>query len=59
LYPPRFALAAARKDADLIHESAPGLRVAAAARSWLADAEQHGLGGEDYSAVLREIAGTV
>jgi 3-hydroxyisobutyrate dehydrogenase-like beta-hydroxyacid dehydrogenase len=50
-YPPRFALSLARKDADLIAEAAD-LRVVAAARSWLAEAEAEGLGGRDYSAVL-------
>jgi 3-hydroxyisobutyrate dehydrogenase/2-hydroxy-3-oxopropionate reductase len=60
-YPLRFALALARKDADLIAEAAAGagveLRLAAAARSWLADAEAAGLGGRDYSAVLARILG--
>jgi 3-hydroxyisobutyrate dehydrogenase-like beta-hydroxyacid dehydrogenase len=55
-YPPRFALYLAHKDAGLIVEAAAKagieLRVAEAAREWLAEAEGAGLGGEDYSAVL-------
>jgi 3-hydroxyisobutyrate dehydrogenase-like beta-hydroxyacid dehydrogenase len=58
-YPPRFALSLARKDADLILEAAAGaavdLRLLAAARAWLADAERAGCGTSDYSAVLAEI----
>jgi 3-hydroxyisobutyrate dehydrogenase-like beta-hydroxyacid dehydrogenase len=56
-YPPRFALSLARKDADLILEAGADLdlRVVEAARSWLAEAEDAGLGGEDYSAVLSRI----
>jgi 3-hydroxyisobutyrate dehydrogenase-like beta-hydroxyacid dehydrogenase len=55
-YPPRFGLSLARKDADLIVEAAAraglGLRLAKAARDWLAEAEGAGLGAADYSAVL-------
>jgi 3-hydroxyisobutyrate dehydrogenase-like beta-hydroxyacid dehydrogenase len=58
-YPPRFALPLARKDADLIIDAAAeagvDLRLLTAARSWLADAEAAGLGGLDYSAVLKRI----
>jgi 3-hydroxyisobutyrate dehydrogenase/2-hydroxy-3-oxopropionate reductase len=58
-YPPRFALYLARKDADLIVDAAAeagvDVRVLTAARSWLAEAEAEGLGGLDYSAVLRRI----
>jgi 3-hydroxyisobutyrate dehydrogenase-like beta-hydroxyacid dehydrogenase len=58
-YPPRFALSLARKDADLMLEAADAagleLRLAAAARSWLADAEAGGSGRADYSSVLDEI----
>ncbi len=58
-YPPRFQLSLARKDADLILEAvrAAGvdLRLADAARSWLADAERAGRGADDYSSVLDEI----
>jgi 3-hydroxyisobutyrate dehydrogenase-like beta-hydroxyacid dehydrogenase len=54
-HPPRFALSLARKDADLVHEAAPELRLAAAARSWLTEAEAAGRGGQDYTAVLAQI----
>ena len=59
-YHPRFRLSLARKDADLIAEAASAagvdLRLAAAARSWLADAEAAGWGDRDYAAVLAHIA---
>jgi 3-hydroxyisobutyrate dehydrogenase-like beta-hydroxyacid dehydrogenase len=62
-YPPRFPLSLARKDADLILDAATAagieVRLAAAARAWLTDAEARGRGGDDYSAVLAEIAGTL
>jgi 3-hydroxyisobutyrate dehydrogenase/2-hydroxy-3-oxopropionate reductase len=58
-YPRRFALALARKDADLILRSSraagvelPGL---AAARGWLAAAETEGRGDDDYTAMLATI----
>jgi 3-hydroxyisobutyrate dehydrogenase-like beta-hydroxyacid dehydrogenase len=55
-FPPRFSLSLARKDADLIGEAAAetgvDLRVAAAVRGWLADAEDASWGKRDYSAVL-------
>ena len=58
-YPKRFGLSLARKDADLILEAAAAagadLRLLAAARTWFADAEEAGRGGDDYSAVLGEI----
>ncbi|HEX6123665.1 MAG TPA: NAD(P)-dependent oxidoreductase [Ktedonobacterales bacterium] len=58
-YPARFSLALARKDADLIAEAAIGAgvetRLAPAAQAWLAAAEDAGLGGADYSAVLAHI----
>lgn len=58
-YPARFSLALARKDADLVAQSAEAagvdLRLAAAARSWLREAEEAGLGEADYSAVLARI----
>ena len=58
-FPARFALALARKDADVILAAAAGSQrgrpVTAAARSWLAAAEQRGWGDRDYSAVLGEI----
>jgi 3-hydroxyisobutyrate dehydrogenase-like beta-hydroxyacid dehydrogenase len=58
-YPTRFSLALARKDAELVTRAAAeagvDLRLAAAAASWLADAEAAGLGPDDYSAVLAHI----
>lgn len=58
-YPTRFALSLARKDADLVVGAAAdanvALRLAPAARTWLADAEDAGWGGLDYSAVLAYI----
>jgi 3-hydroxyisobutyrate dehydrogenase/2-hydroxy-3-oxopropionate reductase len=58
-YPRRFALSLARKDADLIGAAADGagleLRVLAAARAWLADAEQAGWGERDYAEVIAAI----
>jgi 3-hydroxyisobutyrate dehydrogenase-like beta-hydroxyacid dehydrogenase len=60
-YPRRFALSLALKDLDLIVEAAAAsgvdLRVAAAARAWLAEAEAAGWGDRDYSAVLAWILG--
>jgi 3-hydroxyisobutyrate dehydrogenase-like beta-hydroxyacid dehydrogenase len=59
-YPARFALSLARKDADLLLDAAAEagveLRLAPAARTWLADAERAGRGGDDYSAVLAQIS---
>jgi 3-hydroxyisobutyrate dehydrogenase/2-hydroxy-3-oxopropionate reductase len=55
-FPPRFALHLARKDADLILGAAGRtLPVTEGAREWLAEAEDAGLGDEDYSAVLARI----
>ncbi len=42
----------ARKDADLVGAAAPDLRIAQAARSWLAEADDAGWGDRDYSAVV-------
>ena len=60
-YPPRFPLALARKDADLIDEAAAAagveLRLMEAACTWLADAEAGGWGGRDYTAMLATILG--
>jgi 3-hydroxyisobutyrate dehydrogenase/2-hydroxy-3-oxopropionate reductase len=60
-YPVRFALALARKDADLLADAAASadleLPVAEAARRWLVDAESAGLAEQDYSAVLAQILG--
>jgi 3-hydroxyisobutyrate dehydrogenase-like beta-hydroxyacid dehydrogenase len=61
-YPRRFALSLARKDAQLITDGAKAagvdVRVLEAARTWLADAKQAGLGERDYSSVLAKIIGT-
>ena len=61
-YPPRFALYLARKDAELVasaaREAGVDLRLTEAARSWLAEAEEDGLGDRDYSAVLARILGS-
>jgi 3-hydroxyisobutyrate dehydrogenase-like beta-hydroxyacid dehydrogenase len=58
-YPPRFTLSLASKDADLLIEAAAAsgtdVRLAPAARTWLADAEDAGLGNQDYTAVLAQI----
>lgn len=60
-YPARFELALARKDAELVTaaaaESGADVRLAEAARRWLADAERDGFGGLDYSSLLGYIAG--
>jgi 3-hydroxyisobutyrate dehydrogenase/2-hydroxy-3-oxopropionate reductase len=60
-YPPRFSLALARKDAELIARAAADggmdLRVLDAARTWLAEAQDAGWGDRDYSAVLAYILG--
>ncbi|MBQ0892678.1 NAD(P)-dependent oxidoreductase [Micromonospora sp. U56] len=58
-YVPRFPLALARKDADLVVDAADAagadVRLARATRSWLADAEAAGLGARDYTALLGHI----
>jgi len=58
-YPARFSMSLARKDADLIFEAAAAsgtdLRLAAAARTWFAEAGGVGAGDLDYSAVLARI----
>jgi 3-hydroxyisobutyrate dehydrogenase/2-hydroxy-3-oxopropionate reductase len=58
-YPARFPLSLARKDAELILQTAAAcraeLRIGSAARAWLADADEAGLGDRDYSAVLAHI----
>ena len=51
-YPPRFPLALAHKDAELVTAAAPELRLAEAARSWLADADAASWGRRDYSSLL-------
>lgn len=59
VYPKRFALALATKDADVIAQAAEAagvdLRLLPAMRTWLADAESSGRGEQDYSAVLAHI----
>jgi 3-hydroxyisobutyrate dehydrogenase/2-hydroxy-3-oxopropionate reductase len=56
-YPPRFALALADKDAQLILDAAGDLdlRVAHAVRSWYTDAMREGRGEQDNSALLATI----
>jgi len=58
-YPARFALSLARKDADLIAAAAAekhvDLRLAGAARAWLAEAERDGAGELDYSAMIARV----
>jgi len=60
-YSSRFALSLARKDADLVVDAARGahvdLRLGAAGRTWLVDADDAGLGDLDYTAVLGHIIG--
>lgn len=55
-YPPRFRLALAAKDAKIAVETAEALgcdpRLGRAARSWLDDALEKGLGDLDYSSVI-------
>ncbi|MFN2587573.1 MAG: NAD(P)-dependent oxidoreductase [Actinomycetota bacterium] len=61
-YPKRFSLALALKDTDLVARAAAAagrdLRLARAARSWLADAVAAGWGDRDYSTVLERIIGS-
>lgn len=61
VYTPNFTLALAAKDLRLVTEAAEAagveLRVAAAARSWLERADEHGLGDLDYSAVIADVRG--
>jgi 3-hydroxyisobutyrate dehydrogenase/2-hydroxy-3-oxopropionate reductase len=58
-YPPRFPLTLAGKDARLIADAAAAagvdLRLITAAGTWLAEAEQAGLGDRDYTAMLKTI----
>src|SRR5215472_9319061 len=58
-YPPRFPLTLAGKDARLIADTAAAagvdLRLITAAGTWLAEAEQAGLGDQDYTAMLKTI----
>jgi 3-hydroxyisobutyrate dehydrogenase-like beta-hydroxyacid dehydrogenase len=58
-YPPRFKLTLARKDLGLVMEAARraglDLRMAPAARDWLASAEAEGLGALDYTVVVAHV----
>ena len=60
-YPPNFKLSLAAKDLGLVDQAAADagleLRLAPAARSWLEQAEQAGLGDDDYSAVIAAVRG--
>jgi len=60
-YPLRFALALARKDADLIlgaaAEAGADLRLLTATRSWFADADAAGRAGDDYASVVAHVLG--
>lgn len=60
-YPRRFALALAKKDAELVAEAAAAagveLRLVPAAGSWFAQAVDESWGELDYSAVLARILG--
>ena len=61
VYPANFNLALAAKDLRLVTSAATSagveLRMAAAARSWLERADEHGLGDLDYSAVIADVRG--
>ena len=61
VYTPNFTLSLAAKDLRRVMEAAEAagveLRLAAAARSWLERADEHGLGDLDYSAVIAEVRG--
>jgi 3-hydroxyisobutyrate dehydrogenase-like beta-hydroxyacid dehydrogenase len=61
VYPANFKLALAAKDLRLVTEAAEAagveLRMAAAARSWLERADDHGKGDLDYSAVIADVRG--
>jgi 3-hydroxyisobutyrate dehydrogenase-like beta-hydroxyacid dehydrogenase len=58
-YEPSFRLSLMRKDVRLVAEAAQRrdveLRVVAGATRWIEDADEHGLCGCDYSAVVAEI----
>lgn len=61
VYRPNFTLALAAKDLALVTSAAEraglGLRLSAAARAWLEQADASGLGDLDYSAVIAEVRG--
>jgi 3-hydroxyisobutyrate dehydrogenase-like beta-hydroxyacid dehydrogenase len=58
-YPPRFPLALALKDANLVIEAADAagldLRLVRAAQAWLADAAAAGRSNQDYTAMLAQM----
>jgi 3-hydroxyisobutyrate dehydrogenase len=58
-YSPSFRLSLARKDMDLVAETAQRarlhLRLDEAGRSWLLDAEHDGRGDQDYTAIIATI----
>ncbi|HEV2458076.1 MAG TPA: NAD(P)-dependent oxidoreductase [Ktedonobacterales bacterium] len=60
-YPPRFPLALARKDIDLVIEAAAAagveMRLARATQTWLADADDAGWSNQDYTIMLARILG--
>lgn len=60
-YPPRFKLSLARKDLGLVAEEARRagleLKLAPAAGDWMQSAEDRGLGGLDYSAIVAHVRG--
>lgn len=62
-HPLRFSLGLALKDAGLVaeagQEAGAELRVAAAVRSWFADADRAGRGSADYSEILTHIVRSV
>jgi 3-hydroxyisobutyrate dehydrogenase-like beta-hydroxyacid dehydrogenase len=58
-FPARFPIRLARKDADLVVGASDAeLRLAEAARSWLADADEASWGERDYAALLAWILRT-
>ncbi len=60
-FAPSFTLALMRKDVTLVADAASRrkvtLRVIDAARQWIEQADDHGLGGLDYSSVVAEVRG--
>jgi 3-hydroxyisobutyrate dehydrogenase-like beta-hydroxyacid dehydrogenase len=60
-YPPNFKLGLALKDSGLVNEAAEAVgvavRLAPAAKQWLTEAAEAGLGDLDYSAVIAVIRG--
>lgn len=60
-YPPNFKLVLARKDMALVVDAAERaglhLRIAHAAKDWLDEADESGLGDLDYSAVVAQVRG--